>query len=539
MMPTLPRSLHLVLAAAVALAACSDPAAPTPALLAVTPEGSALLVGKTAQLQVSATRDNAPATDETFTFTTDNALVATVSSTGLVTATGLGATAITVKSNSGGSATAAVSVIVGPAKEVAKAAGDNQTTNVTTSVAIPPSVIVKDEVGTPVPGASVIFAVASGNGSVTGAAATTNANGVATAGSWTLGSAGANTLTATVTGAPAATFTATATQPVIAVDVTSLAFAGTANGVSPAAKTVAITNSGNGSLASLAVGTINYSPGATGWLTATLNAATAPATLTVTANMFGLASGIYAATIPVTGGGAAPRSIGVTLTVGPQVAASVTMPSQQVTLQQASTLPFTATIRDVDGNAMPGAISYASRNTAVASINTAGHVTGMAPGQAIVVSTFSSIIADSALAIVTGPDASVIVSSLTGFTLAANATHTVSVYVDMTLAKKKLASGQVDIVWTVPQLVYQSHAAGAGVAATVNASSAAAGTLRVSFADPAGLSGKVEILKITFKNSATAGLIGELKLSATELTAVDLTDLNAAAVKVTRPLIVK
>jgi len=73
----------------------------------------------------------------------------------------------------------------------------------------------------------------------------------------------------------------------------------------------------------------------------------------------------------------------------------------------------------------------------------------------------------------------------------------------------------------------------------VNASSAPAGTLRISFADPAGLTGRVEVLKITFKNSTTAGLIGELKLSANELTAIDLTDLNAAAVKVTRALIVK
>jgi hypothetical protein len=535
-----PRILRTTLSAFVALGiACGDPAAPSPAVLSISPEASSLLVGKTVQLQVSATRDNAPVTDETYTYSTDNGLIATVSATGLVTATGLGATKVTVKSTSGGEASTAVSVVVGPAKEVVKSAGDNQTTNVTTAVVIPPSVIVKDEVGTPVPGASVLFAVASGNGSITGAAATTNANGVASVGSWTLGSAGANTLTASVEGATAATFTATATQPVIAVDVSSLAFTGTANGVSPAAKTVAITNSGNGALGSLAVGTINYSPGATGWLTASLNGTGAPATLTVTANMFGLTSGIYAATIPVTGSGAAPRSVSVTLTVNPQVPATVGFLSQQVSVQQNTTVPFTATLRDVDGNSMPGTITYASRNTAVASINSAGHITGNAPGQAILVGTYSSIIADSALAIVTAPEAAVVVSSLTGFKLVGGAEHTVSIYVDMTQSKKKLSSGQIDITWSVPQLVYQSHAAGAGVAATVNATSAAAGTIRVSFADPAGLTGKVEVLKITFKNSATAGLIGELKLSANELTATDLSDLNATAVKVTRPLIVK
>ncbi|HET9425924.1 MAG TPA: Ig-like domain-containing protein [Gemmatimonadaceae bacterium] len=534
------RALRATLAFAVmAIAACSEPAAPSPAVLTVTPAASALLIGKTAQLQVSATRDNAPATDETYTYTTDNALIATVSQTGLVTAVSLGTAKVTVTSNSGGSALVAISVIVGPPSEVVKSAGDNQTANVISPVLMPPSVVVKDEVGTPVPGASVVFAVASGGGSVTGALATTNANGVASVGAWTLGTAGENTLTASVDGATAATFTATATQPVIAVDISSLAFTGTANGVSPAAKTIAITNTGNGPLAGLSAGTINYSAGASGWLTATLNTATAPATLSVTPNMFGLSSGIYAATISLTGSSAAPRSVTVTLTVNPQIAASVSFLSQELLVKQNATVPFTATIRDVDGNAMPGAITYASRATSVASINSAGHVTGNAPGQAVIVGTVSSIIADSVLAIVTGSEAPIVVSSLAGFNLASGATHTVSIYVDMTLSKKKLSSGQIDITWTVPQLVYQSHAAGASVGATVNASSAAAGSLRVSFADPAGLTGKVEVLKITFTNSATAGLVGELKLSSTELTATDLSDLNASAVKVTRPLIVK
>jgi len=66
----------------------------------------------------------------------------------------------------------------------------------------------------PVSGAQVTFAVASGGGSVTGATTTTDVNGVAQVGKWTLGaSAGSNTLTATVTGAGIAnnpvTFTAT------------------------------------------------------------------------------------------------------------------------------------------------------------------------------------------------------------------------------------------------------------------------------------------------------------------------------------------
>ncbi|HET7234465.1 MAG TPA: leishmanolysin-related zinc metalloendopeptidase [Longimicrobium sp.] len=64
-----------------------------------------------------------------------------------------------------------------------------------------PAVVVRNNVGVPLAGVSVTFAVASGGGSVTGATVLTNASGVATLGRWRLGSAGINTVTATVNGA--------------------------------------------------------------------------------------------------------------------------------------------------------------------------------------------------------------------------------------------------------------------------------------------------------------------------------------------------
>jgi len=65
-----------------------------------------------------------------------------------------------------------------------------------------PAVVVTDVNNAPVANATVTFAVATGGGSVTGGTATTNAAGVAQVGKWTLGgSAGVNTLTATVAGA--------------------------------------------------------------------------------------------------------------------------------------------------------------------------------------------------------------------------------------------------------------------------------------------------------------------------------------------------
>lgn len=75
--------------------------------------------------------------------------------------------------------------------------GQGQTATVGTAVAIPPSVIVHDQTNMPVANVVVVFAVATGGGSSTGDSTVTNAQGIATVGSWTLGATpGANKLTA-------------------------------------------------------------------------------------------------------------------------------------------------------------------------------------------------------------------------------------------------------------------------------------------------------------------------------------------------------
>jgi alpha-tubulin suppressor-like RCC1 family protein len=100
------------------------------------------------------------------------------------------------------------------AANIAMNGGHDQSAAPGASVALPPSVKVTDASTNPVADVQVAFAVASGGGSITGATQRTNASGIATVGSWTLGSTpGPNTLTATavgLTGSPV-TFTATAT----------------------------------------------------------------------------------------------------------------------------------------------------------------------------------------------------------------------------------------------------------------------------------------------------------------------------------------
>ncbi len=123
---------------------------------------------------------------------------------------------------------------------VAIVTGGSQSATVGAPVAAAPSVVVTDTEGRPMSGVAVTFAVASGGGSVTGGSATTNGSGVATAGSWTLGtSAGANSLTASAAGLPAVTFSATGIAgPPAALIVSAgsgqAAVAGSALGIAPA-----------------------------------------------------------------------------------------------------------------------------------------------------------------------------------------------------------------------------------------------------------------------------------------------------------------
>lgn len=100
----------------------------------------------------------------------------------------------------------------GPLAALAKAAGDGQSAVTGSAVGVPPAARAQDTHGNAISGVQVTFSVASGGGSITGATATTGSNGVASVGSWTLGSStGTNTLRARTSGAADITFTATAT----------------------------------------------------------------------------------------------------------------------------------------------------------------------------------------------------------------------------------------------------------------------------------------------------------------------------------------
>jgi hypothetical protein len=114
------------------------------------------------------------------------------------------------------------------------------------------------------------------------------------------------------------TFTVTATPPFITLSQATASFSAAPGGGNPGAQVDSIHNGGGGTLTGLAVGGITYGTSQpTGWLSATLSAATAPAELTLTAATGSLVAGTYTATVSVTASGVAnnPQAVGVTFTV--------------------------------------------------------------------------------------------------------------------------------------------------------------------------------------------------------------------------------
>ena len=106
-------------------------------------------------------------------------------------------------------------------------AGDGQQAAPGTAVATPPAVTVRSSNGTPVPNVTVTFAIDSGGGTVGSPTATTNASGVASPGSWTVGAVeGPQVLVATVAGVAPARIRALSRIPTTQIGTGTVAVGG-------------------------------------------------------------------------------------------------------------------------------------------------------------------------------------------------------------------------------------------------------------------------------------------------------------------------
>jgi len=107
--------------------------------------------------------------------------------TNLVLSGTIGPRALSFSAPGLGSVSANVVLLAGTPNLVEMVTGDGQFVSAGSAVPIPPSVRIADADSNPVAGVAVVFSITSGGGSLQGGAATTDNEGVAEVGSWTLG----------------------------------------------------------------------------------------------------------------------------------------------------------------------------------------------------------------------------------------------------------------------------------------------------------------------------------------------------------------
>jgi Leishmanolysin/Bacterial Ig-like domain (group 2) len=156
--------------------------------------------GQTRQLNATTRDADGNTVDVSVEWSTSDPEIVTVEGDGLLVAQGPGTAEVTA---SVGSVSATASVGVNSTSTLEVLDGNGQTAPAGEAVPAAPAVRVADAEDQPVADVRIRFQVASGSGSVTDEIQETDADGVARVGSWRLGSAGVNHLTATVEGADA------------------------------------------------------------------------------------------------------------------------------------------------------------------------------------------------------------------------------------------------------------------------------------------------------------------------------------------------
>ena len=327
----------------------------------------------------------------------------------LMTSTIAGATATVAATGPDPSCTGTsptITTVAGPAARISATAGNAQTATVGTAVATSPAVLVTDQFNNPTSGVAVTFSATAGGGSVTGGSATTNASGVAAAGSWTLGTtAGANALTATASGLSGSpvNFTATgiagAATKYVVTPATASPVAGSAvtvtaqladqygNAVATSGISVTFTRTGGGSLS----GTNPATTSVTGAASISLTTGnTAGVTSTVSASSSSPSRSGTSPTITTVAGPpskiSASAGTGQSATVGTAVATS---PAVLVTDANNNPVSGTTVTFAVTGGG--GSVTPASVTTNASGIAAAGWTLGTTAGTNTLTATASGL----------------------------------------------------------------------------------------------------------------------------------------------------
>jgi uncharacterized protein YjdB len=349
-----------------------DPVAPNaPNVLEVTPRGEASLqVGQSLPLKAAAFRINRPVS-ATVTWTSRNPQIATVSSTGVVTAVGPGD-----------------AVIVAQAGRVQKTKAFK--------VTLPPAALVVTPTQISVEIGQAIQMVA--QNAKTSVSWSSDAPSIAVV----------SQVGGIVTGARPgnARITASTGQETATADVTVKVPAGNSLSISFVAVTVPV--GGTRQLAATlrdASGNPVSSP-TIAWQSSSAAVATVSATGAVT----GVSPG--STSITASSGG---RSATATVTVVRAPVAFVAITPAAVNVDSTKTVQLTATLRDSAGNTLTGrAVSWTTSNPAVASVSSTGLVTGVSTGSATVTATSEGRVGGVSVAVNQGQLAATTIAKTTG-----------------------------------------------------------------------------------------------------------------------------
>jgi len=462
--------------------------------VAVTPPTAALLVGQSAPLSATVKNvEGTVVTDRVVTWTTSNSNVATVSSSGMVSAVGAGTATITATSE-GKSGTSVATVTLPP---VATVTFGSPTASVVVGRTTTLSPILKDASGNVLTGRVVTWASSSGNVTVSSAGVASGVTiGSSTVTATSEGKSG--TIVVNVTPIPVGTVTVAPPTPSVLVGQTTpltatvkdengtvvtdrpvtwttgtaatatVSSSGVVTGVAPGTVTITATAEGKSgsstvTVTAVPVGTVTVSPSniplvvsQSATPTVTLRdvnglivtnrvvtwATNAPAIATVSSA--GLITGVGAgqATITATSEGKS-GSTTVSVTAAPVNTITLAPPSPSVVIGQTVTL--VATLKDVSGNVLTGRpLSWNSLNTGIATVSQTGVVTAVAIGTATITATVDGKTGSATINVIPVPVATV---TVTPPTASITTLQTATLSATMKDANGNVLNGRV-VSWT-------------------------------------------------------------------------------------------
>lgn len=395
--------------------------------------------------------------------------------------------------------------------------------------------------------AGVTATIASGGGTLGGAATVNAVAGVATFTTLQVnGTAGARTLTfasGALSPVTSASFQVNAAPPaVISVPAAAIS-AGV--GTTPTPLDVGITNTGVFPLTNLRATGTTYSPVASsGWLTTSFPAGTdAPANIRLTVSSAALAIGTYTASVTIAGDGAATTAVlTVTLTVTPPFSNTYGTTANKVSVVAigASVSPGLVSLQ----NGVPATdntLAFVSRASGVASVDATGKITAVAAGQGWVVATSTRANNDSVYVIVPPAGGVVLRTDLTKYRWNVGDTITVHVLADTRGAS--MGAVTVNVAWSIwvgsgvsNPLTFIDVTAGVSTMSPQSTVNLANNVVRINANAAAGTTGVVELGVVRFRATRSGNVT--LTVTPIDVVASDLSSLLAAAVATQYPVII-